>query len=58
LLPIPALDGGRFLFQLIELVSFRKVPAKFEMWVHTVGFVLLMLLIVAVTGQDIMRLFS
>ncbi len=58
LLPIPALDGGRFIFQLIELVSFRKVPAKFEMWVHTVGFVLLMLLIVAVTGQDVMRLFA
>lgn len=58
LLPIPALDGGRFLFQLVELVSFRKVPAKFEMLVHTIGFALLMLLIIAVTGQDIMRLFS
>ena len=58
LLPLPALDGGRFIFQLIELITFRKVPAKFEMWVHTVGFALLMLLIVAVTGQDILRLFS
>lgn len=58
LLPIPALDGGRFLFQIIELVTFRKVPAKFEMWVHTIGFGILMLLIVAVTWQDLVRIFS
>ena len=58
LLPIPALDGGRFLFQIIELITFRKVPAKFEMWVHSIGFGLLMLLIVAVTWQDLVRIFS
>jgi regulator of sigma E protease len=58
LLPLPALDGGRFLFQIIELIVRRKVPAKFEMWVHTVGFGLLMLLIIAVTWQDLVRIFS
>jgi regulator of sigma E protease len=58
LLPLPALDGGRFFFQIIEFIIRRKVPAKFEMWVHTVGFGLLMLLIVAVTWQDLVRIFS
>jgi len=58
LLPIPALDGGRFLFQIVEMITFRKVPAKFEMWVHTIGFVLLMLLIVFITWQDFVRIFS
>ncbi len=58
LLPLPALDGGRFLFQFIEMITFRKVPAKFEMWVHTIGFGLLMLLIVFITWQDIVRIFS
>lgn len=58
LLPLPALDGGRFLFQIIECIGRRKVPAKFEMWVHTIGFGLLMLLIIAVTWQDLIRIFS
>ncbi len=58
LLPIPALDGGRFLFQIIELIVRKKIHAKFEMWVHTIGFALLMLLIVAVTWQDLIRIFS
>lgn len=58
LLPLPALDGGRFLFQIIEMITFRKVPAKFEMWVHTIGFGLLMLLIVFITWQDFVRIFS
>jgi regulator of sigma E protease len=58
LLPIPALDGGRFLFQIIELIIRKKIHAKFEMWVHTIGFALLMLLIVAVTWQDLVRIFS
>ena len=58
LLPIPALDGGRFLFQVIECVVRKKVPAKFEMWVHSIGFGLLILLIIAVTWQDLVRIFS
>ena len=38
LLPFPALDGGRILFVLPELVMRRRVPPQFENWVHTVGF--------------------
>ena len=40
LLPFPALDGGRILFVLPELVLHRRVPPKFENLVHAVGFAL------------------
>ena len=56
LFPLPALDGGRLFFMLIELIFRRKVPAKFEAAVHTAGFVLLMGLMVFVTYQDIVKI--
>lgn len=57
LLPLPALDGGRLLFLVIELISRRKVPAKYEGFVHAAGLALLMLLMLYVTFQDVVRLF-
>ena len=56
LLPLPALDGGRLLFTAIEVVFRKKVPAKFEGWVHAVGIVLLLGLMVIVSFSDIMKL--
>lgn len=56
LLPIPALDGGRLLFLLYELIFRKPVPPKYEGWIHTAGFVLLMLLMVVVAFHDIVRL--
>lgn len=56
LLPFPALDGGRIVFAFAELVTGRKVSAKFEGAVHYAGFVLLLLFIIYVTGLDILRL--
>lgn len=56
LLPIPALDGGRLLFLGYEAVTRKKVPAKFEAIVNNVAFLLLMLLFVFVTWNDILRL--
>lgn len=56
LLPLPALDGGRLLFLFIEMIFRKPVPSKYEGWVHTVGFVLLMLLMVVVCFSDIVRL--
>ena len=53
LLPLPALDGGRILFVLIELLRGKPVPAKYEGMVHFVGFAALILLIVVVTFFDI-----
>ncbi len=57
LLPIPALDGGRFLFLLIELLRGKPVPPKYEGFVHIAGLVLLMLLMLFVTFNDIVKLF-
>lgn len=56
-LPFPALDGGRLLFILVEVIIGRKVGQKFEAVVHAVGFIILMLLIFAVTYSDILKLF-
>ncbi len=56
LLPLPALDGGRLFFIFIEIIFRKKVPAKFEGWVHAVGIILLLGLMVVVSFSDIMRL--
>jgi regulator of sigma E protease len=53
LLPLPALDGGRILFLLPELLVRKRIPAKYENAVHMVGFMALLLLMVLVTIQDI-----
>ncbi|TSC78432.1 MAG: hypothetical protein G01um101433_239 [Parcubacteria group bacterium Gr01-1014_33] len=55
-LPIPALDGGRALFLLIEKIKGRRVEPHFENVIHTVGFVLLILLMVAVTYKDVVKI--
>ena len=57
LLPLPALDGGRLLFLLIELVRRKPVNPKYEAYVHAAGIILLMLLMVFVTFNDILRIF-
>ncbi len=56
ILPFPALDGGRLLFLIIEKVRGRPVTQKIENIVHTVGFSLLMILMVLITFRDIFRL--
>jgi len=57
-LPIPALDGGRLFFILIELVTGRKVPQRYETMSHAVGLVVLLSLILVITLFDILRLIS
>lgn len=57
-LPFPALDGGRLLFIVIEVISGKKVSPKIEAVIHATGYVLLLILIFAVTYSDILRLFS
>lgn len=56
LLPVPALDGGRLVFLLIEAVRGKRVPPEKEGLVHMIGFVLLMVLMVFVLYNDIMRI--
>ena len=57
MLPIPALDGGRLLFLLIEAIIRKPVPKKAEAVIHMVGFVLLMLLMIFVLFNDISKFF-
>ena len=57
LLPFPALDGGHIIFALCEMITGRSVSQELEGRVHFIGFVILALLIVFVTWQDIARLF-
>ena len=55
LLPLPALDGGRILFILIEALRGRRVDPRREQWVHAVGFAFLLALSVVVIIMDIVN---
>ncbi len=55
ILPFPALDGGRLLFVLIEVVIRRPLPAAAARTVNMIGFGLLILLMVVVTGHDLIK---
>jgi regulator of sigma E protease len=56
ILPIPALDGGRLLFVFIEKIMGRKVRPAFEKMTHQVGMIILLVLVLLVSLNDIMRL--
>lgn len=58
LLPLPALDGGRLLFLIIEGVTRKKIPAKYEGIVHFIGLLLLFALMIVVTFSDIRKLIT
>lgn len=57
LLPIPALDGSKIMFLFIEKLRGKKIPIEKEGFVHFIGFVLLISLMIFITYKDIMRLF-
>ena len=60
MLPLPALDGGRILFLLVDAVSLalfrRRVPTKYQAAVNTVGFIALMAFMLVVTFNDVFKL--
>lgn len=57
ILPFPALDGGRFFLILAEVVIGKKMSARFESLIHAAGFVILIVLILLVTYNDILNIF-
>lgn len=57
-IPFPALDGGRLLFIGIESILGKKVLPKIEAAVHTIGMIILIFLLLAITAHDIQRLLS
>lgn len=58
LLPLPALDGGRIIFLLAELITRKKINPKYEGWIHTIGFFLLMALMFLISCFDVAKLFG
>ena len=56
LLPLPALDGGRLLFLIVEAIRRKPVPPEKEGMVHAIGMVLLLGLFVVLTFHDIVKL--
>ncbi|MBQ5356579.1 MAG: site-2 protease family protein [Clostridia bacterium] len=57
LLPLPALDGGRLVFQFAELIRRKPVRAEIEGYVHFAGLVVLMILMVVIAVKDVIGLF-
>ena len=57
-LPIPALDGGRLFFILIEAVTRRRVHPRFEAYSHAIGIAVLLALIALITLHDLGRIIS
>ncbi len=56
LLPIPALDGGRILFTIIEKIRGKAITPKIEQAVHLAGFMLLIAMLILITFRDVWRL--
>lgn len=57
IIPFPALDGGRLAFLVAEKVKGSPVSKKVEQYAHTVGFALLIILIILITYRDVIRIF-
>lgn len=55
-MPLPALDGGRLVFLIVEAIRGKPVPPEKEGWVHTAGLVLLMVLMVFILYNDIQKI--
>ncbi len=58
LLPIPALDGGRILFVLVELVIRRRLPPEKEGMVHMIGFAARMIFAIFIAYMDVLKIFN
>ena len=62
LLPIPALDGGRIFFVLVNslftLITRKEIDPKYEGYIHTVGLILLLALMLVVAVSDVWKLFA
>ncbi len=57
ILPIPALDGGRIIFLMIEAIKGKPVNQKVENMTHTVFFIALIALMIFITVKDVLKLF-
>lgn len=58
LLPIPALDGGRLFFMFVELITRKKIPPKYENWIHAAGLILLLIFMAVISASDLWKWIS
>ena len=58
ILPIPALDGSKILFLIIEGVTRRKIPSKAQLIVHLVGIVVILGLMILLTVGDVLKIYN
>lgn len=58
LLPVPALDGGHLFFMFFELIFRKKIPAKYESYIHAAGLVILFAFMALISASDIWKLIS
>ena len=58
ILPIPALDGGNFMFLLLEAVIRRPIPVKIQSFAIRLGMIILAILIFIALGNDLLRIFT
>ena len=56
LLPLPALDGGRFVFLIIEAIRRKRIKPEIEAYIHAAGMALLLIFMVIVSVNDVIRL--
>ncbi len=57
LLPLPALDGGRLMFLLFEIITRKKIKEKYEGFIHALGFILFIAFTVYMSYRDIVKIF-
>lgn len=58
LLPVPALDGGHLFFMVFELIFRKKIPQKYESYIHAAGLVILLGFMAIISASDIWKLIS
>lgn len=58
LLPVPALDGGHLFFMFFELIFRKKIPAKYESYIHAAGLIILFGFMAIISASDIWKLIS
>ena len=57
ILPFPAFDGGQVFLLIIEKITGKKISSKVKSVINTIGFAILLLLMIYVTIKDVLRLF-
>ena len=58
LVPFPGFDGSHIAFSILHLIRGKRIPPRYEGWIHAVGFIILIALLILITYNDIVRLFG